>query len=122
MTPEFSSRDIPPVRYCGSYDLGHDVHFIQVRLSREICASVVENVGDTGTIVFNDGTTVWNHDPERLRRFSRSAAGTFGVSEVRIVCVHSYSLWPLPQTASTPLPRSWPSSRMLPSASMRAWK
>jgi hypothetical protein len=76
-----------PVRCCGSYRLGHDVHFIQVRLSSEDGARVahsVESVGDDGTIVFADGTSCWNHDPERLRsilavRGPDVTLGKFGV-------------------------------------------
>jgi hypothetical protein len=72
MTPDSTPREIPPVRCCGSYRLGHDVHFIQVKLSRQANRDeqrTIRSVDDNGTIVFTDGTTVWHHDPERLRIF-----------------------------------------------------
>jgi hypothetical protein len=61
---------VPRVQYCGKYKLGHDVHFIQARLSWEqpkVRDVVIESVEDDGTIRFTDQTTTWNHDPERLR-------------------------------------------------------
>ena len=65
-----ASREVPPVSTCGAYRVGHDVHFIQARLSRESGPGVprtVVAVADDGTITFTVGAAVWNHDPERLR-------------------------------------------------------
>ena len=72
MTPDPTTlRGIPPVRRCGRYHRGHDVHFIQARLSREEVGRdeqrTIRDVADDGAITFTDGTTVWNHNPERLR-------------------------------------------------------
>jgi hypothetical protein len=70
MTPYPTTQRIPPVRRCGSYRRGHDVHFIQARLTWELSRDehcTVRNVADDGTITFTSGATVWNHDPERLR-------------------------------------------------------
>jgi hypothetical protein len=63
-------RAVPPVRTCGSYHRGHDVHFIQVRLSFESGPGqrrTVANVDDDGTIRFVTGEPVWHHDPGRLK-------------------------------------------------------
>jgi hypothetical protein len=62
--------EVPPARSCGSYRLGHDVHFIQARLSTEDgggVARTIASVADDGTVTFTDGTRLWNHDPARLR-------------------------------------------------------
>jgi hypothetical protein len=64
------SRAAPAVRSCGSYHYGHDVHFIQARLSSESGPGerrTVADIDDDGTIRFVAGAPVWNHDPERLR-------------------------------------------------------
>ena len=61
---------IPLVRSCGSYTFGHDVHFIQVKLSLHDGVGAyqpVEEVSSDGTITFADGVSVWNHNPARLR-------------------------------------------------------
>lgn len=63
-------QSIPSGIRCGAYRPGHDVHFIQARLCWETGPGVpnrIERVDDDGTIHFADGTTLWNHDPERLR-------------------------------------------------------
>jgi hypothetical protein len=63
-------RGIPYGIRCGSYTPGHDVHYIQARLSAEHGMGMparIERVDDDGTIRFVDGSTLWNHDPERLR-------------------------------------------------------
>ena len=65
-----AARDVPPARICGAYRVGHDMHFIQARLSAEDgpgTARTVESVADDGTIICTDGTRLWNHDPSRLR-------------------------------------------------------
>lgn len=65
-----STRPVPRARTCGSYTPGHDVHFIQARLSRESSPesrTTIEAIDDDGTIHLADGTTLWNHDPKRLR-------------------------------------------------------
>ena len=67
-TPE--PREIPNGITCGAYTPGHDMHFTQARLCWEAGPGVpnqIEQVDDDGTIHLADGTTLWNHDPERLR-------------------------------------------------------
>ena len=67
-TPAF---DLGPARQCGAYTPGHEVHFIQFKLSSREGPGTPARVGavdDDGTIHFADGTTKWNHEPERLRR------------------------------------------------------
>jgi hypothetical protein len=82
--------EIPRVRNCGSYTLGHDVHFIQARLSlRDGLGEYqsVKGVASDGTITFADGSSVWHHNPMRLRAALRRAdnlarLGTHGVLRV----------------------------------------
>jgi hypothetical protein len=60
----------PLPRDCGHFTGGHDVHFIQARRSWEappVTRTTIETIDDDGTIHLADGTTCWNHDPERLR-------------------------------------------------------
>jgi hypothetical protein len=67
---EHGDAPIERVRPCGSYTPGHDVHYIQARKSGEAGAGQaahIVSVDDDGTITFADGTTLWNHDPDRLR-------------------------------------------------------
>ena len=67
-TPAF---DLGPAAQCGAYTPGHEVHFIQFKLSSREGPGTparVSAVDDDGTIHFADGTTKWNHEPERLRR------------------------------------------------------
>jgi hypothetical protein len=69
-TDPITPRDVPPTWDCGSYHRGHDVHFIQARLTWELRRDerrTVHEVADDGTITFTDGPPLWNHDPERLR-------------------------------------------------------
>ena len=81
---------VPRARCCGNYREGHDVHFIQVRLSLADGvgkACTIESVSDDGTIALSDGTHLWNHDPSRLRaiisRFGNAVRlGTYGVLRV----------------------------------------
>src|SRR4051794_1819564 len=83
-------RAVPPARMCGAYRVGHDMHFIQARLSTEDgvgVAHTVESVADDGMITFADGTQCWNHDPERLRMIialcgADAIWGTHGVLRV----------------------------------------
>ena len=57
------------------------LHFIQVRKSWESgpgTPATVTRVDDDGTITFADGTTKWNHEPERLRAaLERHGSGVF---------------------------------------------
>jgi hypothetical protein len=83
-------REVPPAWVCGAYRVGHDMHFIQARLSTEDgpgVARIVKSVADDGTITFTDGTQCWNHDPARLRTIIDSCGadvmrGTHGVLRV----------------------------------------
>ena len=67
--------DIPPVRHCGLYLPGHDVHWIQVFQSQRDTnnapvAGRLAEIRDDGVVVVEvDGERLdlWNHDPERLR-------------------------------------------------------
>ncbi len=66
----FPSDGLPTVRLCGSYTAGHDMHFIQARLSWEnasIGERTIDAITADGTIRFTDDTTCWNHHPERLK-------------------------------------------------------
>ena len=70
MSVQRTTPVIPTPRRCGQYTPGHDVHYIQARLSSEHPPrheAVIENIADDGTITFADGSTLWNHDPVRLR-------------------------------------------------------
>jgi hypothetical protein len=77
-------------RRCGSYRLGHEVHFIQARLSWESgpgTPRTIKSVTDDGTISFTDGTHLWHHDPARLRALLRRLGnnvliGSHGVLKV----------------------------------------
>jgi hypothetical protein len=65
----YPSDGLPALRLCGSYTAGHDIHFIQARLSGEnppIGERTIDTVTADGTIRFTDDTTCWNHHPERL--------------------------------------------------------
>jgi hypothetical protein len=79
VTSDASRPDaIPPVRRCGSYTFGHDVHFIQANLSlREGIGAYrpVEKVGSDGTVTFADGSSVWHHNPARLKAALALAGG-----------------------------------------------
>ena len=69
---------IPPVRSCGSYTFGHDVHFIQAKLSLHDgvgAYQAVDGVGSDGTVTFADGSSVWHHNPARLRAALALAGG-----------------------------------------------
>ena len=70
MSVQRTTPVIPTLRRCGQYTPGHDVHYIQARLSSEHAPrreAVIEDIADDGTITFADGSTFWNHDPVRLR-------------------------------------------------------
>ena len=77
-------------RYCGSYTLGHDAHFTQVRLSLRDgvgAEQTVQSVGTEGTITFADGSSAWHHDPGRLKEAltlagNRARLGSHGVLRV----------------------------------------
>ncbi len=81
---------IPPVLSCGSYTFGHDVHFIQAKLSLRDGVGfyqAVEKVGSDGTITFADGSSMWHHNPARLRAAlaldgGMARLGTHGVLRV----------------------------------------
>ncbi len=79
MTSDVPTSDaILPVRSCGSYTFGHDVHFIQANLSLRDgvgAHQAVEKVGSDGTIAFADGSSVWHHNPARLRAALALAGG-----------------------------------------------
>ena len=70
MSVQRTTPVFPTPRRCGQYTPGHDVHYIQARLSSEHPPqreAVIEDIADDGTITFADGSTLWNHDPVRLR-------------------------------------------------------
>ena len=81
---EYDDQDIPNGIRCGAFTPGHDVHYIQARLSAEHGMGIpahIDRVDDDGTIHFADGTTQWNHDPERLRTIlERFGNGAFLMS------------------------------------------
>lgn len=66
------------------------MHYIQSRLSMEDGLGrrvTFESVSDDGTIVFTDGTRLWNHDPVRVRalvalRGREMRLGTRGVLRI----------------------------------------
>jgi hypothetical protein len=79
-------------RRCGSHTLGHDVHFIQARLSLRDGVGpqqTVQDVAADGTITLADGSSVWHHDPIRLNAAltlvgNQARLGTHGV--LRVAC------------------------------------
>ena len=74
-TPAF---DLGPAAQCGAYTPGHEVHFIQFKLSSREgpgTPATVTAVDDDGTIHFSDGTTKWNHEPRRLRQAIEHSGG-----------------------------------------------
>ena len=85
-----TSRGVPAAWSCGSYTLGHDMHYIQSRISLEDGPGeprTIEAITDDGTITFSDGGSVWNHHPARLRAVLRQygndvLAGSRGVLRV----------------------------------------
>jgi hypothetical protein len=85
---------IPRLLACGSYHLGHEVHYIQARLSREgePRAGTV-TVGDFGwlTISFDVGgrQRLWNHDPDRLRALLARTEGRAGLRSSGVLAVKS---------------------------------
>ena len=74
MTDDTNARadgGLGPAAHCGSYRPGHEVNFSQAKLSWEHTEhdrrATVRAVADDGTITFADGSTLWHHEPERLR-------------------------------------------------------
>jgi hypothetical protein len=66
-----SATDLGPAKHCGAYTPGHEVHYIQARISSREgpgTSARISAIDDDGTIHFADGTTKWNHEPKRLRR------------------------------------------------------
>ena len=69
------TSDDYPRRCCGSYQPGHDVHWIQWHNGSQDTVNLPRSgrlidVDDAGNVVIEvDGTVLrlWNHDPERLR-------------------------------------------------------
>jgi hypothetical protein len=59
-------RNVPPGD-CGSYYPGHDVHPMTAVRGDRGGPRTIRAVAHDGTITFTDGSTVWNHDPCRLR-------------------------------------------------------
>jgi hypothetical protein len=91
MPSDASKREfIRAPRRCGSYTLGHDVHFSQARLSLSDGVGpqqTVQDVAADGTITFSDGSSVWHHDPTRLKAAlalvgNQARLGTHGVLRV----------------------------------------
>jgi hypothetical protein len=91
--PVSAARPLPPVLRCGTYHLGHVVHFIQWnRSSREGLGEPVEveAVADDGTITFTDGETRWSHDPERLRVLLERTGNRARLRSMGVLTVGSY--------------------------------
>jgi hypothetical protein len=66
----YPSDGLPALGLCGRYAAGHDMHFIQARLSGEHASlgeRTIDAITPDGTIRFTDDTTCWNHHPERLQ-------------------------------------------------------
>jgi hypothetical protein len=69
--------------HCRAYQAGHDAHWIQAKLAREVPPAdvrpgTVVSVADDGWITVRvDGGRVrfWNHDPHRAREFFRRSQG-----------------------------------------------
>ena len=62
--------DLPPLSPCDRYSNGHTMHWIQWRLGWQAGPGeprTVTNLADDGTITLADGSTLWHHEPERLR-------------------------------------------------------
>jgi len=78
------SNDMAP-RKCGLYLPGHEVHWIQARLSGNDIENPREDghliaIEDDGTIVFKiDGNIkierAWNHEPKRIAAFAAQSGG-----------------------------------------------
>ena len=71
---------IPRPLECGSYLVGHEVHWIQARLSdeppaAERAARVDANGWVTVQLDAGDGRRVWTHDPVRLAALLARTAG-----------------------------------------------
>ena len=73
---------------CYSCRSGHDVHFIQARLSwedpdRAPVHGHIQEVYDDGTVVVEDAQgqviRLWNHDPERLARLAGANDNQIGI-------------------------------------------
>ncbi len=66
-----SSADTPSPKRCGSYGIGHEVHYIQARLLRESGEGMPcdVKVGPGGWLVVTvqgEKRRLWNRDAERL--------------------------------------------------------
>lgn len=62
--------EVPPPVSCSCFHAGHKVHWVQMQVSQregpgEPCT--VASVADDGVITLADGSTLWHHDPARLR-------------------------------------------------------
>ena len=67
-------RSNPSLRHCGLYRPGHEVHYIQAKLSFEDTdsrpAGRLLEVGDDGVLLVetdNGVQRLWNHDPAGIR-------------------------------------------------------
>ena len=84
------TEQAPHVRDCGHFAHGHDVHFIQARKSWEappITRTTIEAIDDDGTIHLADGTTCWNHDPQRLAWFVEHLGPAVAVRQFNILAI-----------------------------------
>jgi hypothetical protein len=88
-----STSPVPPVRVCGQYRPGHDVHFIQARLSFEGppgTPTTIRAIDGDGTVHLTDGTTRWNHDPDRLRWFVEQLGGAATIRSHGVLTVRNH--------------------------------
>lgn len=120
-TRSTKARRLPPPRRCGSYHAGHQVHPVQFFASvregpGEPCT--VTSVADDGTITFADGSTLWNHEPERLR-VALAAAGNQALRAPRsILKVKSEEGWYCFSVWKEPDPCDERSSAVIPGESI----
>jgi hypothetical protein len=102
---------------CGLYKPGHQVHFIQAKLSwqgdpAKYRSGTLASVDDDGWITIDvDGETVrvWNHDPVRARRLIEASGGQVALRDPHILATRSATgnyLFSIADTATACMPPS----------------